>query len=161
MSHVNFVFWKATKAIIEKEANGLSVAMLTESLKITPLAMLGRWVRNCCLMWVVNSDVTSRLQHFLSLLSCVKSFVMTEQTLPLYKCMPVVLVWFSKMSSESIKTKDSQSHHFDYSLCVHFCPFAASYWVSDLFAFSKQVTHTAFYEMAIAIPNEFSVFKIH
>lgn len=33
---------EATRAVIEKDAIGLSVAMLTESLKITPLAMLGR-----------------------------------------------------------------------------------------------------------------------
>ncbi|PIK42231.1 putative gephyrin-like isoform X2 [Apostichopus japonicus] len=33
---------EATKAVIDKEANGISTAMLTGSLKITPLAMLGR-----------------------------------------------------------------------------------------------------------------------
>lgn len=37
-----FLSYKATKAVIDKEANGLSTAMLTGSLQITPLAMLGR-----------------------------------------------------------------------------------------------------------------------
>lgn len=39
-------FWlfdiKATRLVIEKEAAGLSSVMLTESLKVTPLAVLSR-----------------------------------------------------------------------------------------------------------------------
>jgi len=34
---------KATKCVLDKEAPGMAVAMLTGSLKVTPLAMLSRY----------------------------------------------------------------------------------------------------------------------
>ena len=38
---------EATKQVIEREAPGLAVAMVTKSLTVTPLAMLSRCVNAC------------------------------------------------------------------------------------------------------------------
>ena len=39
------VLFQATKAIIDREAPGLGIAMITRSLNVTPMAMLSRCVR--------------------------------------------------------------------------------------------------------------------
>ena len=65
-----FSWSKATRPLLDREAPGLTVAMISKSLSITPMAMLSRWVvdrgqDNLC--WV-KSEATSFPDHWVDLI---------------------------------------------------------------------------------------------
>ena len=65
-----FSWSKATRPLLDREAPGLTVAMISKSLSITPMAMLSRWVvdrgqDNLC--WV-KSEATSFPDHRVDLI---------------------------------------------------------------------------------------------
>ena len=111
---------EATKQVIQREAPGLSVAMIKGSLDITPLAMLSRpvcGIRNKSLIINLPGSpkaaeenlriIAPSLQHAVDLIHGLKNAETTHK----------------KMQSESSETPTSHSHHHQHrSHQSHSCP---------------------------------------